>query len=185
MSMKRSHGFTLIELMVTITLAVVLLGIAVPSMQTMIQNNRLASFSNTFLGSLVIARSEAIKRNHAVRMTAITPVASNEWGNGGWRVWVDDNGDGAFTSGADTLIRQAPAISNAYLIDAFTNNVSDLTFQANGFTSADDTFLIKPVSDCPGTTLTTINGRTINISTTGRASSAICSCDSSAADACN
>lgn len=59
----RSSGFTLIELMVTIAVAAILLGIAVPSFQTMLERNRVAAQTNEVLGGLQMARSEAIRKN--------------------------------------------------------------------------------------------------------------------------
>ena len=189
----KQTGFTMIELMITIAIAAILLAIAVPSFRTMIQNNRITTHSNNFLSSLVVARSEAIKRNNQVRITAVTPVAANEWGNGGWRIWVDENGNNTFDAASDTLIRQVASISNTFVIDADTNNVTEVRFQANGFASAfdtlgnaktTDTFLVKIAIDCPGTTNKAIKGRIIDISSTGRASSVTCSCDSSASNPC-
>jgi len=59
----RMSGFTLIELMVTIAVAAVLLGIAVPSFQDMLERNRVAAQTNEVLGGLQMARSEAIRKN--------------------------------------------------------------------------------------------------------------------------
>lgn len=70
-AMKTVNGFTLIELMVSVAILAILLGIGIPSMQVMIQNNRITSAANDFLGALGAARSEAIKRGINVRMTAL------------------------------------------------------------------------------------------------------------------
>lgn len=64
--MKRISGFTLIELLVTITVVAVLISAAVPSFKTTIQNGRITSQSNDFLGALLIARSQAIAVNSDV-----------------------------------------------------------------------------------------------------------------------
>lgn len=183
--MKKGMGFTLIELMITIAVAAILLTLAVPSMRTIILNNRVTSQSNAFLSSLVVARSEAIKRNAQVKITAVdSSVTTNEWGKAGWRIWIDLNGNGTFQAASDTLIRQSPAVSDTFVIDAEVNDVTELNYQANGFSSATDTFVVKIASGCPGTTDKTIKGQKINISPTGRASSETCSCDSTASNAC-
>lgn len=58
-----SRGFTLIELMVTLAVAAILLAIAVPSFQGMMERNRVAAQSNDILGALQVTRSEAIRKN--------------------------------------------------------------------------------------------------------------------------
>jgi len=62
-----SRGFTLVELMVTITVAAILLVIAVPSFSYMINSNRLTTTANAFIGALNTARMAAIQRNAAVQ----------------------------------------------------------------------------------------------------------------------
>ena len=50
------------ELMVTLALVGILVGLAVPSMREFIRNNRLTGGANDVLRALRLARSEAIKR---------------------------------------------------------------------------------------------------------------------------
>ena len=59
----RQRGFTLLELMVTVTVLGVLLGLAVPSFTAAMRNNRIVSQNNEFIGALNYARSEAIRRS--------------------------------------------------------------------------------------------------------------------------
>lgn len=80
--MKRIHsGFSLIELMVALTVMVILLMIAVPSFQEFIRGQRVKTSSFDVFAALTYARSEAMKRNGDV---TITPVSSN-WTNG-WSI---------------------------------------------------------------------------------------------------
>ena len=65
--MSRAYkGFTLIELMVVIAVVAVLLTIAAPSYQKLIERNRLKEASQTFKSDLQFARMEAIKRSRNV-----------------------------------------------------------------------------------------------------------------------
>ena len=60
---RSALGFTLIELMITLAVAVILLVIAVPSFRTMTISNRLTTTANDVVAALNTARMEAIKRN--------------------------------------------------------------------------------------------------------------------------
>lgn len=86
-------GFTFIELMVAVALIGVLLGIGVPSFQSMMQSSRIIGDYNSLVGSLNFGRSEAIKRASSVSVCARETDTScgNDWSNG-WLVF-DDAGD--------------------------------------------------------------------------------------------
>jgi type IV fimbrial biogenesis protein FimT len=96
---RRSRGFTLMELMVTLALAAVLVGIAIPNLRTFILNNRLTSVVNDMLWAIQTARTEAIKRQQTVMFCATTdPAAVNPTCNlgapgtpVGWILFVDFN----------------------------------------------------------------------------------------------
>lgn len=62
----RSRGFSLLELMITITVMAILLAIAVPSFRDVIHRNEVSSASNALLASVSYARSEAITRGQLV-----------------------------------------------------------------------------------------------------------------------
>ena len=62
-SRRYARGFTLIELMITLAVALVLIMIAVPSFKNLILANRLTTTANDVVGAISIARMEAIKRN--------------------------------------------------------------------------------------------------------------------------
>lgn len=87
---KSQSGLTLIEVMVTIAVMVVILTIGIPSFNSVIEQNRATVAANDLLGSLQLARSEAVRLNEPV---TITP--SNGWS--GWKVEytvesTDENG---------------------------------------------------------------------------------------------
>lgn len=90
----KEAGFTLMELMVTIALAVILITVAVPSFIDIIRNNRLATQTNELVTALTLARSEAVKR--AARV-AVRPWSTATGWTSGWAVTLDLDGDGDFT----------------------------------------------------------------------------------------
>lgn len=85
----RTRGFSLIELMVTLALGAILIGLSVPSLTRMTQAQQLKSASHTLHSSLLLARSESIKRREPVLVSA----QDARWANG-WRVFADLNGNG-------------------------------------------------------------------------------------------
>jgi type IV fimbrial biogenesis protein FimT len=80
----RSAGFTLTEVFVVVAILGVLATIGLPSMRDLIASSRLRGAASDLYGSLIFARSEAIKRNGNVDV--IPSVASN-WG-AGWTVRI-------------------------------------------------------------------------------------------------
>lgn len=63
---RADKGFTLIELMVVIAVVAVLLTIAAPSYQKLIERNRLKEASQALKSDLQFARMEAIKRSRNI-----------------------------------------------------------------------------------------------------------------------
>lgn len=63
MAQRRERGFTLVELMVTLAVAIVLLVIAVPSFRSLTLSNKLTTAANDVVNAINVARMEAIKRN--------------------------------------------------------------------------------------------------------------------------
>ena len=105
--MDRSSGFTLMELIVTLALAVIVLTLGVPSFQDALRNDRLTTRTNDLIGALQLTRSEAITRG--VRVTLCksangTSCASSGGYEQGWIVFVDPN-DNATVDAGETIIR--------------------------------------------------------------------------------
>src|ERR1700756_2423405 len=83
-----SRGFTLIELLVVMTVLGIMLGLAVPSFKNFIGSQRAQAAADELSTSLLLARSEAIKRNTTV---TITPVTTGDW-TSGWSVTYTTGG---------------------------------------------------------------------------------------------
>jgi len=94
MERKLTQGFTLIELLVAVAVAGVLLGIGVPSFSDAIKESRISSQYNALVGSLYLARSEAVKGSFEVTVcprqtaTASQCGGKQDWDNG-WLVFID------------------------------------------------------------------------------------------------
>ena len=114
---REAKGFTLIELMVTLTIAAILLMVAVPNISQMIASSAVSSNVNSFLADMRFARSEAIRRGGEVALCRVTnPDAANPtcltiagtdgWVTG-WIVFEDLNSDGTKDANEPVLRRQA------------------------------------------------------------------------------
>jgi type IV fimbrial biogenesis protein FimT len=115
-----AHGFTLIELLVTIAIAAILLGLAAPSFQDMVLNNRQNAEIGSLTAGLNYARSTALSQTIPVRVCPILTTSSTtcgtNWGTG-WMVVLDPNGttpsllqSRQITSSSAVLSSTAPSI---------------------------------------------------------------------------
>ena len=86
------RGFTLIELMVTLAVLAIVLGIAVPSFTQQIRNNGSVALTSEFQAALNYARAEAVKRATRVSICPSTNgtscLTATDW-HKGWMVFVD------------------------------------------------------------------------------------------------
>lgn len=66
---RAARGLTLIELMATLAIGAILLGMAAPYLSDYITNTRLREGGNALLAETLYAQAEAIKRNASTRLT--------------------------------------------------------------------------------------------------------------------
>ena len=101
----RRRGFTLVELMITLSVLVVVMAVAVPSLQEFTANNQLAATKSNFAAALALARTEAAKRGRVVVLQALgNGPSGNEFADG-WEIAADDDNDGAVAS-TETRVRK-------------------------------------------------------------------------------
>lgn len=141
---RRTHrrgmtGVTLIELVVTLSIAAILLTIGVPSFQNIIATNRIASLTNELSTALQLARSEAVTRGKTVTVCKSDDVSDSTptcntgaaWQNG-WLVFVDDNNNGALDIGDLPLRVGQPASGNAVITTTGTKFENFVKLQSDG-----------------------------------------------------
>lgn len=160
--MKKNSGFTLLELMIILAVVSVLMMIAIPSMTTFSQNDRLTTNINTLVGHLAYARSEAVKTSQQVAVCASNDAStcSGGWADG-WIVYIDADADNSFTAG-EQVIRAQQALGGSNTIAA-TGIGTQIVYDNRGFVSAASVGSLLLCDDRTGP-----HGKTIRITSTGR-----------------
>jgi type IV fimbrial biogenesis protein FimT len=74
---RRERGFTLVELLITMTIALVLIMIAVPSFKNITLSNKLTTTANDIVNAINVARVEAVKRNSSTQLCSNSSSANN------------------------------------------------------------------------------------------------------------
>lgn len=156
---RYQRGLTAVELLVTLVILAILMGLAAPSMTRFITQWRVSNTVNALTGSLRIARTEAISRARAVvvcRVASNTATACDTTANAkgyasGWIVFVNNDRDASFdfsaSNGDELLLRQeAPSgVANitltndgrfVFLPNGLLNGTANgINIDANGFSS--------------------------------------------------
>ena len=178
---SRSHGFTLIELMVVLSIAAAILVIGVPAFQNFRINGRMTNSANDLLSATVLARTEAIKLQTLV---ALCPSANpgdadptcTAGATQGWIVFQDKDGDCVRKLDLTEPLVDTRRFDNTIVTNPLRVKYDGtcLQFGATGFISSATTLKHIVMCDNRGTTqqpgLTNISAsRGILISPTGRA----------------
>lgn len=126
------HGFTLIELMVTISILAIAAAFAVPSFQSIIEGAKHRGVISDLNASVALARSEAVKRGVPVVLAA--KVAGANGLGKGWRIFVDDPANaGVFSAATPMLLDQAPYDNTVSVgLGTMSGGSELLTFAAAG-----------------------------------------------------
>lgn len=147
-SPKSGKGFTLVELMVTVVIMAILMSIAVPSFLQYQATQSVRSAASDLVDAMVFARSEAVKRN-----TEVSVSAKSTWVQG----WVVKAGG--------LMLREFSA-HNDVEIDS---NVSALSYGNDGRANEEAAFEIKS-----GTA--EVSPRCIRVSGSGKSNNRIGAC---------
>jgi type IV fimbrial biogenesis protein FimT len=123
---RGARGFTLVEMMVTLLVLAILLGLAVPSFRDAALSSRLTGYANDLVASVQVARSEAIKRNATVTLCASTD-GSTCAEDVGWEVgWIILAPRPTAVSVADVVDRHGPLTDEFIIAEA--SGITEITF---------------------------------------------------------
>lgn len=120
----KNHGFTVIELLITLAVTSILLANALPTFSALIAQERSTILTNTLAGAFAYARSEAVMR----QTTIITCQSNNgrecnrsEYWQNGWIIFVDKNRN-----------RQREPEEKLLRVYSLDNNPTEIEFKGSG-----------------------------------------------------
>lgn len=163
-------GFTLIELMITVSILAILSMVAVPSFRDMLRNGQLTAVTNEFVGALTYARSEAVKRGKRVTIcksdapevaNPVCATSNNPTWQKGWLIFVDSSTTGTF-DGTDVRLKVGQPSSSTVVITEDTTYDKYVSYLPSGLSKGRQLSSGKIDISLEGQT------RSININVTGR-----------------
>lgn len=155
---KKTYGFTLIELMITIAIVAIMAAIAFPSMRSFVINTRITNRTEQISNLMRFAKAEAIRRNVPVIVCGTKirsdgrPLNNNCLAtdiSSGLRAFADINKNGVFDANSDVDLRtiningnntnqQLTVIPNVYAlstdgsVSSVPDTISQFVFMPNG-----------------------------------------------------
>lgn len=136
LSWWRQQGITLMELLMVLAILGVLVGVGIPSMRSMVRSFELTSASNDLLGGLLLARTEALKRNSRGVICKSSDgeycALAGGWEQG-WMVFHDANNNGMRDLG-EVLIERQQALASELRINGNATVARYVSYTADGTT---------------------------------------------------
>lgn len=135
--MRPQTGFTLPELMITLVVLGILVGIGFPSLLDFVQANRMVGQINQVTGLFFYARSEAVRRGSRVTVcpsSDFTTCGNDvEWETG--RIVFTDSGTAGTKDGSDEILRKQELLAGSNTLRGSAAFDSYVSFLGTGYTS--------------------------------------------------
>ncbi len=160
--MKNQRALTLIELLVTMAVFIVLVAFAAPSMTNYTQGNRVTAETNSIVGALNFARSEAVKRSTNISICKSndgTTCGDNTVGwNNGWIIFVNTNNDSpAVRDAGEAILSIYGAIAPTSTLQVSAALSNFITYRSNGISSAQGSLIFCDRRGASSARVVTIN----------------------------
>jgi len=144
-----SCGLTLVELMLTLAVFSILIGVGVPMVSNMIGGGQIETQASEIRNILTLARSEAITRRTYITLCArkansdecLISATNDDWRDNGWILFRDRaSSGGANIEYPDSqIIKKHGAMGNSIQL-TITGNTSYIRFTPRGESSPNTTF---------------------------------------------
>jgi type IV fimbrial biogenesis protein FimT len=155
-----ARGFTLIEMVITVTLLGVLLAIAAPGFRQLTLNQGVKSAAFDLFSALEYARSEAIKRPGETVTLKAGAASDGAWSTG-WRL----------LDGSGTKLRSWTVASNITITDKNSPALTQITFARDGHLTTTPQLEVSPSTSVDG-----VEARCVEVDLIGRPKSKLGPC---------
>ena len=125
-----ASGFTLVELAITLAIAALLAGMALPNLRSFILNNRITTQINDLTADIAYARAEALKRNAQIGLCAADSAnnpgvcSGSNWSTGRI-IFEDSDRDGVFEpADNEPVLRQHQSLSGGNTLVAVDDPIA-------------------------------------------------------------
>lgn len=136
---KFQVGFTIIELMVTLVVLGVVLGIAIPSFNQQILNNSSLALGEEVVSAVNFARGEAVRRGRNVTICARADDgscgSSNDWANG-FVVFTDKAAETSNSPEIEEVLQVWSDVNPNAVIDVKRNGIGQFFIRYTGLGTA-------------------------------------------------
>ena len=162
---RARRGYTLVEILVTLTIGGVLTALAVPGYHAMVNQNHGSATINGLFGAVQLARQTATSFRATTTICPLHGAAcGTDWSNG-YLVFVDWNRDGSLDADDRVLAQVAAVPAGATLTWRSFRRRPFLQFTSRGLTHAENGSFVY----CSGGGATSRTAAKIVINTAGRA----------------
>ncbi|WP_413692305.1 GspH/FimT family pseudopilin [Pseudoalteromonas sp. KJ10-2] len=143
-SKRCQHGFTLVEMLITIAVAAILLAIVVPSFNSLIESSKERTTRDSLVSAIhtasQLAQSERVNVYLCTTTNGESCEDTKDWGSD-WLIYQDDDSSGDFDEDYDTIVAKISAKTNL-----ITSTTEEVKFMPTGHSLA-NTFKICSNTD--------------------------------------
>jgi type IV fimbrial biogenesis protein FimT len=126
----RGKGFSLIELMTVLAIAVILLAVGAPGLVELVRSQHIRHAAEALFDDIAMARSQAMTRGEVVAIMA-SGAGGNDWTRG-WTVFIDRDGDRKPGPADEIIAVHGPLHRNISAAYAFTTSAAPYYIAYNG-----------------------------------------------------
>jgi len=122
-SVRKSLGFTLVELMTVMAVAAILMVIGVPQLEDFMADQHVRTVISDLSADMALARVKAVEDSHRAHLEMFP---GPNWTNG-WRVYVDLNDSGSYVATVNGIAEQVKEFDGLSGTIRICTNVADFT----------------------------------------------------------